>query len=158
MYFFVKCKDKPDLVHICQLGKSKTVIYNYNQSKESFQLFPNTTKIHQFWNDRLYTIRKSINATIILKLFNKCKLSQQNYDTVFSGSGPTPNFEAIFSCDAAASLRENKWTISISDLAKAIALLNKSIAKTRLPLKKKKTVKIRTIQLNIKSEGKKVFH
>lgn len=73
-------------------------------------------------------INKSINR---LEFFDN-----QVYSMPFISCGPIPILEAILSWDAAASRNENKWTISISDLANLMALLNKSIAITKLPLKK----------------------
>lgn len=55
-------------------------------------------------------------------------------DEPVKSDGPIPNLVAIFICDDAASRNENKCTISISERANAIALLNKSIAIIKLPL------------------------
>ena len=55
----------------------------------------------------------------------------------YSVGGFSPYFLATSVWAYAASHNEYKWAISISDLARLIALLNISIALSRLPLKGK---------------------
>jgi hypothetical protein len=62
------------------------------------------------------------------------KFIQEHYDLLLICCESIPKRDVTFNCDVAASLSENRWVSSISDLAKTMALLKSSMAMTRFPL------------------------